>query len=105
MSSDKRAAEEEYFARLERESRAKAQAENAAKAASDARSTLKATHAGRCGKCGGPLAPRDFQGVEIDVCADCGSVLLDPGELESLAGKDSSGALAGIAQLFRFKGK
>mgnify|MGYP003394372416 CR=1 FL=1 len=105
MSSDKRAAEEEYFARIERENRAKAQAENAVKAQAEERAAIKALHAGRCGKCGGVMRPRDFQGVEIDVCGDCNSVLLDPGELETLAGKDSSGALGSIAAMFRFKGK
>jgi Zn-finger nucleic acid-binding protein len=34
-----------------------------------------------------------FKGVEIERCAGCGAVLLDPGELEELAGKDQSGGL------------
>ena len=105
MSSDKSPAEEEYFARLEREALAKAQAENAAKAVVAARAALKDLHANKCGKCGGTLSPRDFQGVEIDVCGDCQSVLLDPGELETLAGKDSGGIFKDIGAFLRGKGK
>jgi len=103
MSKDKNAGEEEYFARMEREAREKVAAEAARQAEVAARAAAKATHYMRCGKCGGELAPRDFRGVEIDVCGDCGVVLLDPGELETLAGKDGSGALAGLAGFFKFK--
>lgn len=103
MSKDKNASEEEYFARLEREERERALADaNRRKAEAD-RAALKAAHAQRCGRCGGSLQPRDFRGVEIDVCEDCGCVLLDPGELEQLAGKDESGALRGLANIFGFK--
>lgn len=105
MSTDKNASEESYFAKLEAEERAKAQAALNEQQAREAREALKTLHHQRCGKCGGPMAPSDFRGVEIDVCADCGAVLLDPGELQELAGKDESGALAGLAAIFRFKGK
>ena len=47
------------------------------------------------------MAPQTFRGVTIDLCPDCGSVLLDPGELEQLAGKDDSCALAGLARFFK----
>ena len=103
MSNEKNASEEEYFVRLEREERARAVVEAEKAKGEAARAELKALHHQRCGKCGGELKPRDFRGVEIDVCAGCSCVLLDPGELEALAGKDESGALAGIASLFRFK--
>lgn len=105
MSTDKNPSEEGYFAKIEAEEKAKALAALAEEKARAARAELKAQHAGRCGKCGGAMGPRDFKGVEIDVCGDCGSVLLDPGELEALAGKDASGALSGLAALFKFKGK
>jgi uncharacterized protein len=103
MSKEKNASEEEYFARIERENREKAAAAAAVENEAAGRAKLKALHHQRCGKCGGSLAPRDFQGVEIDVCGGCGAVLLDPGELETLAGSDSSGALASLAGMFRFR--
>ena len=37
-----------------------------------------------------------FKGVEIEICPNCGAVLLDPGELEQLAGKDESSFFAGL---------
>ena len=103
MSTEKNKSEEEYFARLEREERERAVAAAEARAAGEARVAQKAVHAQRCGKCGGEMKPQDFRGVEIDVCVDCSAVLLDPGELETLAGKDESGVLGGLASLFRFK--
>lgn len=93
--------EAEYFARLDREKKqalAEQLADEKAKAEREERKTL---HAMRCGKCGGQLEPKPFRGVTIDVCADCGAVLLDPGELEELAGKDESGALASLSRFFR----
>jgi hypothetical protein len=33
----------------------------------------------------------------------CGAVLLDPGELEQLAGADATGTLSGLANLFKFR--
>jgi hypothetical protein len=103
MSNEKNASEEEYFARLEREQREKAAEEAGKRAASEAQAQLRALHHQRCGKCGGELVPRDFRGVEIDVCGGCGAVLLDPGELEQLAGSDESGAIASLAALFKFR--
>jgi hypothetical protein len=92
--------EAEYFARLDQEKKKalaeQITAENAA-ADKDARQKL---HYLKCGKCGGQLAPQTFRGVTIDVCGDCNSVLLDPGELETLAGHDESGALASLAKFF-----
>lgn len=102
MSNEKNKSEEEYFARLEREEREKAAVVAAQEAAAAERAAAKAAHHGHCGRCGGPFKARDFRGVEIDVCEWCGSVLLDPGELEQLAGKDASGAVSGLAALFRF---
>ncbi len=103
MSKEKNASEEEYFARMEREKRQKAAAESAERQEAAAVAAQQALHRQRCGKCGGSLAPRDFKGIEIDVCTGCGAVLLDPGELEALAGKDSSGALASLAGMFKFR--
>lgn len=94
--------EEEYFHREDmerlRKLREKADAE---KAASD-REALKALHAGRCGKCGGKLNARLFKGVEIDICPDCGAVLLDPGELETLVGEDRSSGVSWLTDFFSF---
>ncbi len=100
--ADKTSPEEEYFARIEREKRDTLLAQINKEKAEAERAERKALHHLRCGKCGGQMKPRDFRGVEIDVCEDCGSVLLDPGELETLSGKDSTGVIGSLAGLFSF---
>lgn len=97
--------EAEYFRRLEQEQKARLAEQLATEKAVKERDDAKRLHANRCGKCGGTFKAVPFKGVEIDVCNECGAVLLDPGELEALAGKDESGTLAGIASLFSFRKK
>ena len=93
--------EAEYFARLDREKKAAIAEEIAAEKAKAEREERKKIHHLRCGKCGGQLEEKAFRGVTIDICASCGAVLLDPGELEALAGKDESGALTSLARFFK----
>lgn len=105
MSDAKRTAEEEYFAKMNLENEAKLAAEVAAEKAKAERAQQKALHHLRCGKCGGELHTKEYRGVQIDICADCGAVLLDQGELETLAGHDESGVIAGLKSLFSFKAR
>jgi Zn-finger nucleic acid-binding protein len=42
------------------------------------------------------METRPHRGIEIEVCPDCGAVLLDPGELELLAGRDQAGVMKGL---------
>lgn len=95
--------EDEYFARLEAEKKRRLAVilddeEREANAAA-----LKELHHLHCGKCGHEMFTTQFRGVEIEVCPNCGAVLLDPGELQELAGEDRTGALETIATLFGFK--
>ncbi len=41
-----------------------------------------------------------FRGVEIERCGVCGAVLLDPGELEQLAGDDQSSLISNLLSVF-----
>ncbi len=91
--SDKRRSEEDYFSKRDAEKRAKLKADLDTKAQAAARAEAALAHHMKCGKCGGDLTSRLFKGVEIDVCPDCGAVLLDPGELEQLAGEESDGRI------------
>jgi len=100
--SDKYDQEEDYFARIDREKKAALKAQMDAEAADKAKEERKNLHYLKCGKCGGDMAPKLFKGVEIDLCGDCGSVLLDPGELEELAGEEST-VLKFLADTFSFK--
>jgi uncharacterized protein len=78
--------------------RAKLEAEKAGNVASE----LRALHYLHCGKCGEEMDVQVFRGIEIDVCPHCGAVLLDPGELEQLAGTDEGGVVKTISDFFRF---
>lgn len=100
-SDGNRDPEHEYFLRLEQEKKDALRKQLEAEASTRAAEALKALHANHCGRCGGDLAPQPFKGVEIDVCGSCGAVLLDPGELEQLAGQDGAGFLTEMLSVFR----
>lgn len=95
--------EDEYFHKMDREAKARMKEAKDAEERGEALVRRKALHAGKCGRCGGQMSPRPFRGVEIDVCADCNAVLLDPGELEQLAGGDRGGFAAGFFDSFKRK--
>ena len=90
----KKAQEEEYFARQEREklARLKAQQESEAKTAAQKASSMK------CPKCGESLAEETFQSIVIDRCTGCHGIWLDAGELEQVAAKDGGGWLGRLWQ-------
>ncbi|MBN2797563.1 MAG: zf-TFIIB domain-containing protein [Deltaproteobacteria bacterium] len=96
--------ENEYFTRIEREKREKLKAAQQQTQQEAERQAAKDLHYHRCGKCGAPMDTRVFREVEIEVCPDCGAVLLDPGELEQLAGPEREGVLSGVFALFKAKG-
>lgn len=94
--------EEEYFKRQELQKLAALRAQQEEQNLEDALRERRELHYNRCGRCGDQMEPKIFQGVEIDICPSCGAVLLDPGELEELAGEDNSGVIGGIASFFSF---
>jgi Zn-finger nucleic acid-binding protein len=83
----KKALEEEYFRRKEREAieklRARMNAEEQAKVAEAA-----ALH---CPKCDGQMQGVMFEGIEIDACDKCGGIWLDAGEMPALMKRDERG--------------
>jgi hypothetical protein len=97
--------EDDYFRKLDQEAKAKLKSKLDEQQAETARGERRLLHHGRCGKCGGDLAAQVFRGIEIDVCSDCGSVLLDPGELQTLAGQDSTDTLSSFFSMFGSKKK
>jgi predicted RNA-binding Zn-ribbon protein involved in translation (DUF1610 family) len=92
--------ENKYFEKLEAEKRARMAKERKAQREAEALAARKAAHWNRCGKCGAEMDTRVFRGVEIEVCPECGAVLLDRGELEALAGQDKSGVFQHLRELF-----
>ena len=82
----KKAQEDEYFIKKEREVLAKLKAKEEA----EAKTSLQKTCHMRCPKCGEPLKERSFQKIQIDQCTGCNGIWLDAGELEAVAGKEES---------------
>jgi ribosomal protein L37AE/L43A len=77
----KKAMEDEYFVKKERELLEKMRAKQAAE--------TKTTPSMKCPKCGQPLKERSFQKIVIDQCTGCNGIWLDSGELEQVAEKDA----------------
>ncbi|MBI3059306.1 MAG: zf-TFIIB domain-containing protein [Deltaproteobacteria bacterium] len=90
----KKAQEDEYFVKKEKEliEKLKARQEKEAK-----QSVKEMCHM-RCPKCGEPLKERRFQKILIDQCTACGGIWLDPGELEEVAGREEGSWLGKLWQ-------
>ncbi len=93
--------ENKYFEKIEAEKKAKLAEELRQQRDAEALVTRKEQHWLKCGKCGADMDTVIFRGVEIEVCPDCGAVLLDQGELEQLAGKDQSGVFQHLKDIFK----
>ena len=93
--------ENKYFEKLEAEKKARLAKELRDQREAESLAARKALHWLKCGKCGASMDTIIFRGVEIEVCPDCGAVLLDQGELEELAGKDQSGIFGSLKGLFK----
>lgn len=80
----KKALEDEYFVKKEKEliEKLKARKEK------EANETVKEICRMRCPKCGKPLKERSFQKILVDQCTGCGGIWLDPGEMEEVAGRE-----------------
>jgi len=81
----KKAQEDEYFVKKERELLAKLKAKQEAESKVAAKNAAHMT----CPKCGEPLKARSFQKIEIDQCTGCNGIWLDAGEMEQVAGKEN----------------
>ena len=81
----KKAQEDEYFVRKERELLAKLKA----KQDTETKAAIEKDARMRCPKCGEPLKARSFQKIEIDQCTGCNGIWLDAGEMEQVAGKEN----------------
>ena len=95
-----RKSEDEYFKRIDAENKAKLKAKIDADQADQEAADRKELHYHKCGKCGSDMDSKLFRGVEIETCPNCGAVLLDPGELQQLAGEDQSGVFTSFFSMF-----
>jgi hypothetical protein len=94
--------EEEYFAKEDAARRHALAVDKARKTEAEERARLKALHFMKCPKCGFDLEAVGYKGVTIDRCFHCGGTWLDQGELESLAGHEST-ILQQIVELFKHR--
>ena len=92
--------EEDYFRKLDQEAKAKLKAKLDAQNAEADRAARKDLHFLKCGKCGSDMETQVFRGIEIEICGSCGAVLLDPGELEQLAGSDHTALFSSFFSMF-----
>jgi hypothetical protein len=92
--------EDDYFRKLDQEAKAKLKAKLDKQQAEAERAARRELHHFKCGKCGGDMSTQVFRGIEIEVCSECGAVLLDPGELQELAGEDNTDMLASFFSMF-----
>jgi uncharacterized protein len=82
----KKAQEDEYFVKKERELLAKLRAKQEA----ETMEAVKKASFMKCPKCGEDLKERSFQKIVIDQCTGCNGIWLDAGELEQVAEKEES---------------
>lgn len=92
--------EEDYFRKLDQEAKAKLKAKMDEQQAQASLAERRALHHLKCGKCGADMKSQVFRGLQIEVCTECGSVLLDPGELQTLAGADSTATFSSFFSMF-----
>lgn len=73
--------EQEYFITQEVARLAKLREQHLAKQKAEERQKMKELHHLRCAKCGQKMETTTLEGVEIEICPDCGGLYLDSGEL------------------------
>jgi hypothetical protein len=86
LDERKKALEEDYFHRQERELIEKMKAKMLADQA--------AASLPQCPKCDGKLVAMPIEDISVDLCDTCGGTWLDAGELEALTKKHSGGIWA-----------
>lgn len=86
----KKAQEDEYFVKKERELVAKLKA----KQEEEAKAEIKKSCYMHCPKCGEKLKERHFRKIVIDQCSGCQGIWLDAGELEQVAEREGESWLS-----------
>jgi hypothetical protein len=91
--------EDEYFAKQD----AELIKQMRARLDQDREAQERKAHFMKCPKCGADLKEKEIGNVKVDVCADCGGMWLDAGEMELLRKMQQSGGgnlFKGILDLF-----
>ena len=94
--------EDDFFAREEAEKLHRLHSEKQKQLSQAEIDAQKQLHWMKCGKCGYDLQTVRWRNVDVDKCFRCGTILLDDGELEKLAGKEEEGQfMSSFLGLFR----
>ena len=88
--------EDEYFVRLDAELIKQRRAELDAKRAADG----SAAAAPQCPRCHSDLTARELEEVMVDICANCGGMWLDAGELDLIRDARRSGLTRFVDDIF-----
>lgn len=90
--------EDEYFAKQDADliKQMRAQLDK------DREAQERKAHYMKCPKCGADLAEKELGNVKVDVCAECGGMWLDAGEMDLLRKVQQSGGniFKGLLDLF-----
>jgi len=97
----RKAAEDEYFAKIEFEKKQKALKERDLRIAMEEKEKLKALHWMRCPKCGMEMIEIDFEGIQLDKCSGCLGLFFDDGEVQQLIDKTKPGFLRRLTTVFK----
>ncbi|HNW93777.1 MAG TPA: zf-TFIIB domain-containing protein [bacterium] len=76
--------EQEYFHELERQRIARLRAEHLQATQAAEREQRRQLHHLHCAKCGDQMTTTKLEGVDVEVCPECGGMYLDAGELDKL---------------------
>ncbi|MFH1177595.1 MAG: zf-TFIIB domain-containing protein [Acidobacteriota bacterium] len=93
--------EQEYFLRVELERLKTLRDEHRKKIEQAEREQRKELHYLHCPKCGETMEQTRLEGVEIEVCPDCGGIYLDAGELDKVLDERTRGPVAGALAKLR----
>jgi hypothetical protein len=93
--------EQEYFLRIELERLKALREEHGKKLEQAERERRKELHYLHCPKCGQTMEVAHLEGVEIEVCPDCGGIYLDAGELDRVLDERTRGPVAGALAKLR----
>lgn len=93
--------EDEYFAREEALKLHKIHTDKVKELNAAELEERKKLHYMHCAKCGYDLETIKWRNVQVEKCFHCGAIVLDDGELETLAGEEhDKGFLSSVFELF-----
>lgn len=98
---DRKKKEDEYFARMELETRQKKLREQMKSMEKEEKERLRELHWMRCPKCGMEMLEIDFEGIKVDKCSSCHGLFFDHGEVNHVIEANKPGFLSRFTAIFK----